>query len=111
MGFVPLFIMLGALTFLFFMSVKNTLNNKLTVHAGLLERLKLLNPSLGITIENNSDPTQLTQNLKEGSAPLETKKSALEILREMKLNRMQYNDLLKTAPYNWVGKIAGFHTI
>lgn len=111
MGFVPLFIMLGALTFLFFMSVKNSLNKKLTVHHELLDRLNLLNPTLGLAIEKNSDPIQLTRNLKEGSAPTEVKKSALEILREMKLNRIQYNELLTTAPYNWVGKIAGFHTI
>jgi hypothetical protein len=34
-----------------------------------------------------------------------------EIIRELKINRYQYNNLIKKAPYNWIAKIGGFQPI
>ncbi|PZX50588.1 hypothetical protein [Algoriphagus chordae] len=111
MGFIPLFIMLGGGALLFFFTVKNVLQSKLNKQKELLYKLNSLNPALGILVEDSSDPDLLIAALKEKKIEKSIAEKALEIIREMKVNRIQYNELLKKAPYNWVGTIASFQVI
>lgn len=111
MGFIPLFIMLGGGALLFFLTVKNALQRKLNLQKELLFRLNSLNPELGILVEESSDPDLLILALKQKQLEKGTMEKALKIIRDLKVNRIQYNTLLKKAPYNWVGKIAGFQAM
>ncbi|MEB2781712.1 hypothetical protein [Algoriphagus persicinus] len=111
MGFIPLFIMLGGGSLLFFLIVKNSLQRKLNQQKELLFKLNSLNPALGILVEDASDPDLLIAVLKEKQTDIGTTQKALKIIRDLKVNRIQYNALLKKAPYNWVGKIARFQAI
>ncbi|MDR7130834.1 hypothetical protein J2X69_003193 [Algoriphagus sp. 4150] len=111
MGFIPLFIMLGGGCLLFFLTVKNALQRKINYQKELLFKLNSLNPALGILVEDSSDPDLLIAALKENQTDKNITEKALKIIRELKVNRIQYNALLKKAPYNWVGKIASFQKI
>ncbi|MEP0713781.1 hypothetical protein [Algoriphagus sp.] len=111
MGFIPLFIMLGAGGLLFFLTVKNALLRKLNLQKELLFELNALNPELGFLVGDLSDPDLLTQELKSKKLEKKTAEKALAILRDLKVNRIQYNSLLKKPPYNWVGNIARFQEI
>ena len=70
-----------------------------------------MNPELGILVDDSSDPDLLIAALKEKRTDKGVTEKALKIIRELKVNRIQYNELLKKAPYNWVGKIARFQAI
>lgn len=111
MGFIPIFIMLGGGCLLFFLTVKNALQRKLNHQKELLFMLNSLNPVLGIQVEDSSDPDLLIAALKEKHLDKGIAEKALKIIRDLKVNRIQYNQLLKKAPYNWVGKIAQFQAI
>lgn len=111
MGFIPLFIMLGGGCLLFYLTVKNALQRKLNQQKELLFKLNSLNPALGILVEDASDPDLLIAALKEKQIDKSITQKALKIIRDLKVNRIQYNALLKKAPYNWVGKIARFQAI
>lgn len=111
MGFIPIFIMLGGGCLLFFLTVKNALQRKLNRQKELLFELNSLNPGLGILVEDSSDPDLLITELKERQLEKSITQKALIIIRDLKVNRIQYNALLKKAPYNWVGKIASFQKI
>jgi hypothetical protein len=111
MGFIPLFIMLGAGGLLFFLTVKNALLRKLNLQKELLFELNSLNPELGFLVEDTTDPDLLTQALKNKELEKGITKKALAIIRDLKVNRIQYNSLLKKPPYNWVGAIARFQEI
>ncbi|REG81914.1 hypothetical protein [Algoriphagus antarcticus] len=111
MGFIPIFIMLGAGGLLFFLTVKNALQRKLNHQKELLIKLNSLNPALGIMVEDSSDPDLLIGALKQNRVDKSIAEKALKIIRDLKVNRIQYNALLKKAPYNWVGKIASFQKI
>ena len=62
-------------------------------------------------VGDSSDPDVLTQALKNKQLEKGIAEKALAIIRDLKVNRIQYNTLLKKAPYNWVGTIAGFQKI
>lgn len=111
MGYIPLFVMLGGACVLFYLTVKNTLQRKLNLQKELLFKLNSLNPDLGFVVQEPTDPDALVQILKQRTLKEGVAKKALKIIREMKVNRHQYNELLHRAPYNWVGKIAGFQDI
>lgn len=111
MGFIPLFIMLGGGCLLFFLTVKNALQRKLNEQKELLFNLNSLNPELGILVDDSSDPDLLIAALKENKTEKGVTQKALKIIRDLKVNRIQYNELLKKPPYNWVGKIARFQSI
>lgn len=111
MGFIPLFIMLGGGTLLFYLTVKNALQRKLNRRKELLFNLNSLNPALGIVVGEATDPDWVIQQLKQGDTEKNTAEKALKIIRDLKVNRIQYNELLKKAPYRFVGKIAGFQPI
>ena len=111
MGFIPVFIMLGAGGLLFFLTVKNSLQRKLNIQKELLAELNSLDPVLSVLIKDTSDPDLLSAALKNNQLNKGTTEKALQIIRELKVNRIQYNTLLKKPPYNWVGTIASFHKI
>ncbi len=103
--------MLGAGGLLFFLTVKNALLRKLNLQKELLSKLNSLNPELGFLVGDATDPDLLTQRLKNKQLDKQTTENALSIIRELKVNRIQYNALLKNPPYNWVGTIARFQKI
>lgn len=103
--------MLGSGALLFFLTVKNELQRKLNQQKELLFKLNSLNPALGILVDDSSDPDLLIAALKDKKTENGITEKALKIIRDLKVNRIQYNQLLKKAPYNWVGKIARFQAI
>ncbi len=103
--------MLGGGALLFYLTVKNALQRKLNSQKELLFKLNSLNPALGILVNDSSDPDLLIAALKERQLEKGIAEKALKIIRDLKVNRIQYNQLLKKAPYNWVGKIARFQAI
>ena len=103
--------MLGGGALLFYLTVKNALQRKLNCQKELLFKLNSLNPALGILVNDSSDPDLLIAALKERQLEKGIAEKALKIIRDLKVNRIQYNQLLKKAPYNWVGKIARFQAI
>jgi len=111
MGFIPIFIVLGGFSLLFFFTVKTALQRKVSYQKELLVQLNSLNPALGILVEDSSDPDLLIVALKEKQLEKGTAEKALKIIRDLKVNRIQYNALLKKPPYNWVGTIARFQKI
>lgn len=111
MGFIPLFILLGGVAFLFFFTVKSSLNSKVSRQKELLKQLASLNPALGINLEESNSPDDLLQQLKTAQNDADLKQKSILIIRELKVNKLQYNKLIKEAPYNWVAKILGFHAI
>lgn len=111
MGFIPLFLTVGGACLLFFLTVKNTMQRKLNLQRELLSKLGLTHPEIGLILGEIADPDTVLENLKK-STPLEKiSKKSLETIRQLKINKYQYNALIKKAPYNWVAKIAGFQAI
>ena len=111
MGFIPLFLMLGGASLLFFLTVKNTMQRKLNLQRELVAELSLNQPELGLLLGEITDPDTLLGKLKESNAEHKVSKKDLEIIRQMKANQYQFNTLIKKAPYNWVAKLGGFHAI
>ncbi len=109
MGFIPLFITVGGACVLFFLTVRNALRRKIEVHKVLLTQLESLYPGAGIPNQVNVDPDLLLGVLNESGKPISPE--AFEIIRTMKINRYQYNRLIKKAPYNWIAKIAAYTPI
>jgi hypothetical protein len=111
MGFIPLFLTVSGACMLFFLTVRNSLRAKLILHQDLLAQLGLAHPELGITSEKLLDPEEIQQILKKSAAEKSIPQSSIEALRALKVNRHQFNALIKKAPYNWVAFIGGFKAI
>lgn len=111
MGYIPLFLTIAGASLLFFMTVKNTLQRKLNLQQELLNSLGKLAPELQISTETFPNPDELLEHLKESKKKQPKIEEALNILRELKVNRIQYNRLIKKAPYNWVATLGGFREI
>lgn len=111
MGFIPIFLTLGGAILLFFLTVKNTLQRKVNLQKELLFRLKSLNPELGLILGETQKPEELSILLKSQELTKSLASKAADLIREMKINRHQYNQLIKKSPYNWVAKISGFQPI
>jgi hypothetical protein len=111
MGFIPLFLTLGGACMLFFLTVKSTMQRKLNLQRELLSQLGLAHPELGLILGELSDPESVLAGLKKTSSEQKVPKSSLELIRQLKINKYQYNQLIKKAPYNWVAKIGGFQPI
>ena len=58
-----------------------------------------------------AQPDAILEKFKIQSPSKEITKEIADIIRELKINRYQYNNLIKKAPYNWVAKIGGFQPI
>ena len=111
MGFIPLFLTVGGACLLFFLTVKNTMQRKLNLQRELLSKLSLNHPELGLLLGEIADPEIVLEGLKRASAENKVSKKSLQVIREMRVNKHQYNTLIKKAPYNWVAKISGFQPI
>ncbi|MCS5489146.1 hypothetical protein [Algoriphagus limi] len=111
MGYIPLFLTIAGASLLFFMTVKYTLQRKISLQRDLLNSLGKLSPELQIPENSFPNPDEILENLKESKKKQPKIEEALEIVRELKVNRMQYNRLIKKAPYNWVAAIGGFREI
>ncbi len=111
MGFIPLFLTVGGACLLFFLTVKNTMQRKLNLQRELLSKLSLNHPELGLLLGEIADPDAVLEDLKRTNPENKVSKKSLEIVRQMKINRHQYNVLINKAPYNWVAKLSGFQVI
>ena len=111
MGFIPLFITAGGACLLFFITVRNTLLRKLKQQKELYENLNLLSPELRLDSVEFTDPDKVLEKWKNQDSPKEITKEMANMIRELKINRYQYNRLIKKAPYNWIAKIGGFQPI
>ncbi|MFN3998364.1 hypothetical protein [Algoriphagus sp.] len=111
MGFIPLFLTVGGACLLFFLTVKNTMQRKLNFQRELLSKLGLAHPELGLILGQIADPETVLESLKKSNSQENISKKSLEMIKQLKINKYQYNSLIKKAPYNWVAKIAGFQPI
>ena len=111
MGYIPLFLTIGGACLLFFLTVRNTMLRKLSLQQELFSKLALAHPELGLILGQISDPDQILNQWKSSEKPKKVPSSTLEIIRELKVNRHQYNQLIKKAPYNWVAKASGLQPI
>lgn len=111
MGYIPLFLTIGGACLLFFLTVKTTMQRKLNLQKELLAQLALSHPDLGLVLGEISDPDMILEKWKNPESSVKVPKKSLELIRELKVNRLQYNQLIKKAPYNWVAKISGFQAI
>jgi hypothetical protein len=111
MGFIPLFLTVSGACLLFFLTVKNTMQRKLNLQRELLSKLGLAHPEIGLILGEIADPDTVLGNLKKINPQEKVSKKSIETIRQLKINKYQYNALLKKAPYNWVAKIAGFQPI
>ena len=102
---------MGGAILLFFLTVKNTLQRKFNLQKELLFKLKSLNLELGLLIGETQKPEELISLLKSQELTKSLAAKASDLIREMKINRHQYNQLIKKAPYNWVARTAGFQPI
>lgn len=111
MGYIPLFLTIGGACLLFFLTVRNTMLRKLSLQKELFSKLALAHPELGLILGQISDPDQILKKWKSEVPSQEISSEALELIRELKVNKFQYNQLIKKAPYNWVAKISGLQPI
>lgn len=111
MGFIPLFITAGGACLLFFLTVRNNLLRKLNLQKELTANLNQSSPELGLVPGEIAKPEEILEKWKNQTPSKEITKDMGNILRELKVNRYQYNQLIKKAPYNWVAKIGGFQPI
>lgn len=111
MGYIPLFLTVGGACLLFFLTVKNTMQRKLNLQRELLSQLGLAHPELGLILGEFTDPEVAMDRLKSKNSDQKVPQSSLEIIRQLRINKYQYNELIKKAPYNWVAKFGGFQAI
>lgn len=96
---------------LFFLTVKNTMQRKLNLQRELLSKLGLAHPEIGLILGEIADPDTILESLKQLNPDEKVSKKNLETIRQLRINKYQYNTLIKKAPYNWIAKIAGFQAI
>lgn len=87
------------------------MQRKLNLQKELFSKLALAHPELGLILGQISDPDQVMEKWKKGETQEKVPAKSLDIIRNLKVNRLQYNELIKKAPYNWVAKISGFQAI
>lgn len=108
MGYIPLFLTVGGACFLFFMTVRISLNRKIELDQQLWEKLRMHYPDSTL-LKSSPSPEQLLEAWKNPEASEKATPESLDILRQIKVNRLQYNQLIKKAPYNWVATLGGFN--
>ena len=96
---------------MFILTVRNSLVRKLNRQKELSTSINLLSPELGLAPQEIGQPEIILEKLKNQNTSKEITKEMSEIIRELKINRYQYNNLIKKAPYNWIAKIGGFQPI
>jgi hypothetical protein len=123
MGFIPIFLTLGAFIFLFVMVVhQNLKQKKLLLEAGLISISSLLNGMLGkdktetkpLEVMTIKDSEELLQSIveKEESSKIQPQIGTIhQKLNEVKRIRRDYNKLIKTKPYYFVALLMGHQII
>jgi len=111
MGFIPIFLTMGGACLLFFLTVRTTMQRKLNMQREITSKLGLIHPELEIILGEITDPELLSEKWKKIYPDKKLPKKSSEMLRSLKINRLQYNQLIKKAPYNWVAKISGYSSI
>ncbi len=111
MGFIPIFLTMGGACLLFFLTVRTTMQRKLNLQRELTSNLGLNHPELGIILGEIADPELISEKWNKINSGKKLPKKSIEMLRSLKINRLQYNQLIKKAPYNWVAKISGYSPI
>lgn len=96
---------------LFFLTVRNSMQRKLNLQRELLSKLGLHHPELGLILGELSDPDVVLERLKKTSPDQKVSKKSLELIRQLKINKFQYNKLIKKAPYNWVAAVSKYQEI
>ena len=87
------------------------MQRKLNFQRELLSKLGLAHPEIGLILGEIMDPDTVLKRLKKSNPQEKVSKKSIETIRQLKINKLQYNTLIKKAPYNWVAKIAGFQPI
>ncbi|MEN2282680.1 hypothetical protein AAGF08_11130 [Algoriphagus sp. SE2] len=87
------------------------MQRKLNLQRELTSKLGLNHPELEIILGEIADPDEIAKKWKEIHSDKKLPKKSIEALRSLKINRLQYNQLIKKAPYNWVAKISGYSPI
>lgn len=111
MGFIPLFLTASGACLLFFLTVKNAMQRKLNLQRELLSKVGIDHPELGLILGELADPEAVLESLRKSNQDQKVPKKSLEIIRQLKINKYQYNNLIKKAPYNWVAAISNFQPI
>jgi hypothetical protein len=111
MGYIPLFITMGGACLLFFFTVKNSMQRKLNFQRELLASISLDHPDIGLIQGELADPDEVHLRLKKLSSNQPLSEKNLEIIRQLKVNRYQYNTLIQKAPYTWVAKLSNYQPI
>lgn len=111
MGYIPLFLTMGGACLLFYLTVRNTLLKKLNLQQELFSQLSQVHPELGLKVGDITDPDKIMETWKTGNEKKAVPQGSLDLIRQLKINRLQYNQLIKKAPYNWVATIGGFQAI
>lgn len=96
---------------LFFITVKNSMKRKLYLQRELLSELSLDHPELGLIPGEITDPDVVLERLKSLNSEKKVSDRSLETIRQLRVNRFQYNSLIKKAPYNWVAKLGRYQEI
>ena len=111
MGFIPIFLTMGGACLLFFLTVRTTMQRKLNAQREIASKLALAHPELNIILGEMIEPEQVLTTWTKAHPDKSLPKKSQELVRELKINRLQYNQLIKKAPYNWVAKISGYSPI
>lgn len=101
---------MGGACILFFLTVRTSMQRKIVTHKEYLFSLKSKFPDIADIIEKEN-PDGLAQLIIKNSEDQKLSKKTAELIKSIKINRFQYNQLIKKAPYNWVAKISGFQSI
>jgi hypothetical protein len=111
MGFIPLFVTAGGACLLFFLTVRIAMLRKLRLQRELVSKFIQIHPELELRSGELVEPDELLESLKKSNSAQENIHQSLEIIRQMKFNKLHYNNLIKKAPYNWVAKLSGLQSI
>lgn len=87
------------------------MQRKLNLQKELFSKLALAHPELGLILGQIADPDQVMDSWKKSENTKKIPAKSLELIRELRVNRMQFNQLIAKAPYNWVAKVSGFQAI
>ncbi|MGY6521599.1 MAG: hypothetical protein ACXIUD_07715 [Mongoliitalea sp.] len=118
MGYLPLFLTFGGFIMLFMMVVSSTFNNKkkrlIQLSEQALSIMHGLDQSIQIQAAGNTQAVEQAiqgfQDKKEAflkANPEVVEKELLPAMKNLKLAKAGYNQLLAEKPYSFVGKLMG----
>lgn len=87
------------------------MQRKLNLQKELFSKLALEHPELGLVLGQIADPDMVMEQWKKENGTAKVSSKSLELIREIRVNRLQFNQLIKKAPYNWVAKLSGYQPI